>query len=147
MNVSCTGLQGDFIIQKLLKPVSHTLLLHYQHQQQTCWLVCEFCCICVMSHFQTKITSLSIMFTAEKYDRDEAKIFLCVCLHLVTQDFQSGRAGSSPSSSASHPPRWPAGQGSCQSDLGEKGRITEQNMSTQLNLIFLLSLPTTKDRV
>lgn len=39
------------------------------------------------------------------------------CAHLVTQGILSGRPGCSLSSSASRPPKWPADQDSCQSDL------------------------------
>lgn len=42
----------------------------------------------------------------------------------MTRGFQSGRAGSSLSSSVSHPPRWPAGQGSCQFDLDKNGELS-----------------------
>lgn len=49
--------------------------------------------------------------------------------HLVTQEFLSGRPGSFPSSSASRLPRWPAGQGSGQSDLD-----TEQSRSAVCQL-------------
>lgn len=47
------------------------------------------------------------------------------CPHPVTVGFLSGRTGWSLSSAASRPPRWPAGQGSCRSDLD-----TKKNRST-----------------
>lgn len=79
------------------------------------------------NHFWHKL-SAAVMCGKSK----DMKSFHCGCAHLVTQGFLSGSPGSSVSSSASRPPRWPAGPGSCQSDLN-----TEESYSTVFRLTML----------
>lgn len=62
-------------------------------------------------------------------------LFHCGSAHLVTQGFPSARPGSSLSSAASHPPRWPAGPGSCRSDLDTE----ESHSSVSANNTIILN--------
>lgn len=78
-----------------------------------CFLVSLQCWINKQHHVTVLLAAICDVIKLTHMWRDQRQRVS----HLVTLGFLSGWPGSSLSSSASRPPRWPAGLGFCQSDL------------------------------